>query len=180
MGDTTLEDNEILKNIYYNLNNPASYSTVDKLYKAVDKKISKDNIKKWLRGELAYTLHKPRRINFKRNHYYIYTINEHWQADLMDLQSLSEFNDQYKYVLLIIDCLRRYVWTRALKTKKAIEVLKAFQSIVNEAKATPTFLVTDRGLKRCFYLNTLFAYYLYFRKRIFQQSVIRIFKITKY
>lgn len=145
MGEHTEEEKDKLSSIYYNLRHPAAYSTVEKLYNAVERSIPKSTIKEWLRGELAYTLHKPRRINFKRNHYEVYTINELFQADLIDVQSMSAENDGYKYILLVIDCFSRYIWTRPLKSKCAREVLDAFKSIFNSNKMPPTTIVTDRG-----------------------------------
>lgn len=146
-----------LKNIYYNLESSASYSTVEKLYQAVNKEISKEKIKKWLRGELAYTLHKPRRINFKRNFYEIYSINEMFQADLIDLVSLGDQNDGYKYLLLVIDCLSRFVRVRPLKSKTAKEALVAFKSIFDEIDFTPSYLLTDR--EKAFFSNILQNYF---------------------
>lgn len=154
-SEHALEVNNTLKNIYYNLKNPAAYSTVEKLYEATEGKISREKITQWLGSQLAYTLHKPRRINFKRNHYNADNINDDWQADLMDLSSLSPENDGFKYVLLVIDAFSRYVRLRPLKTKSANEVLKAFKSIVEESEKPPGYLVTDRGELKTFLLFTI-------------------------
>lgn len=136
----------VLKNIYYNLDNPASFSTPRIIYKALDRKISLKKIEDWLSGQLAYTLHKSRRINFRRNYYNIDNINTQWQADLMDLVSLSDENDGYRYILLVIDAFSRFIRVRPLKTKSAKEVLAAFKAIVEEAGDPPYNLVTDRGM----------------------------------
>lgn len=145
MGILAEEEKNQLKSIYYDLKNPASYSTVAKLYEAVDRKIDKNKILTWLRGELCYTLHKPRRINFKRNHYEVFSMNHMWQSDLCDFPSLCEENDGYKYVLITIDCFSRFVWTRALKSKTSKEVQSALKSIITSNDVPPTVLITDRG-----------------------------------
>lgn len=149
--------NNQLKSIYYNLDNPASYSTVENLYKAVNKTISRNKIKHWLSGELAYTLHKPRRFNFKRNHYEIFSINEMWQADIIDLASIADENDGFKYILLVVDCLSRFVRTRSLKTRTTKEVLIAFKSVFDEVEMTPSYLVTDR--EGAFFSTTMQSYF---------------------
>jgi transposase InsO family protein len=122
MGEISDEEKKTLGDIYYNLKNPASYSTVEKLYESVNRRIPKQKILKWLQGQLSHTLHRQKRINFKRNHYNVYSINELWQADLMDLPSLADHNDGYKFILLIIDCFSRFIWTRPLKSKTSSEV----------------------------------------------------------
>lgn len=136
---------DLLQKIYHDIGQPAAYSTIDKLYEAVEKKIPKNDIKEWLSGELAYTLHKPRRVNFKRNPYLVNNINDQWQADLADLSSLAKSNDGYKMILLVIDTFSRFVRVRPLTTKSSKEVLKAFKEIVDEAGEAPRQLLTDRG-----------------------------------
>lgn len=130
---------------YYNLENPASFSTAEKLHEALRRKIPLDAIKKWLSGQLAYTLHKPIRRKYPRNHYEVDNIFDQFQADLMDLSSLRDANDGHNFVLLVIDAFSRYVWARPLKRKSAPEVLSAFKSIIEEAGKAPRQLVTDRG-----------------------------------
>lgn len=136
---------ETLKQIYYDIANPASYSTAEKLYIAADKKIPLEQVKEWLSGQLAYTLHRPRRVNFKRNFYNLDNINDQLQADLMDLDSLKDDNDGFRYVLLVIDAFSRYVRVRPLKTKTAREVLTAFKEIIGELEYPPLNIVTDHG-----------------------------------
>lgn len=134
-----------LRSIYYNLDNPASYSTAEKLFRAVARKIPLEAIKEWLSRQNAYTLHKAARRNYPRNHYNVSTIFEQFQADLMDNASLADANSGYRYILFVIDSFSRYVWTRALKQKSATEVFNAFKSIIEEAGKFPAQLVTDRG-----------------------------------
>lgn len=136
---------DLLQKIYYEIGHPAAYSTIQKLHESVDKKIPKDDIKDWLSGELAYTLHRPRKLKFKRNPYLVNNINDQWQADLADLVSLSESNDGYKMVLLVVDTFSRFVRVRPLTSKSAKEVLNAFKEIIVDAGEAPRQLLTDRG-----------------------------------
>lgn len=143
MGEADV--NNVLKNIYYNLDCPASFSTVQKLYDACNRKISKEKIADWLSGQLTYTLHKPRKINYKRNPYILDNINYQLQADLIDMMSLSDENDGYKYILIVIDAFSRYIRVRPLKTKTSKEVLDGLKSIFEELDEAPYQLLTDRG-----------------------------------
>lgn len=48
-----------LHRIYYDISHPAGYSSVNKLTKAMNGKISKTDVSKWLQSQETYTLHKP-------------------------------------------------------------------------------------------------------------------------
>lgn len=141
----TARDEARLKSVYYNFDNVGAFSTARKVYEAVNKEISLDKIKEWLSGEITYTLHKPRRIKFKRNNYRSSNINDFWSVDLIDLSSLSQFNDGFKFILLVIDNFTKFVSTRALKRKSSDNVLKAFKEILFERNAKPLNLISDLG-----------------------------------
>lgn len=149
MGDENAQQsvNETLKNIYYDIRNPACFSTVEKLYDAVDRKISKKSIREWLSSQLTYTLHRPRRKRFKRNFYNLNNINQQWQFDLIDLQSLAKENDNFKYILFVIDSFSKFVRVRPLRTKTAEEITSAMKSIIEEAGEAPHQCMSDRALE---------------------------------
>ena len=135
-----------LSSIYYDPKHPASYSGPTKLYKvakAAGKKITLRQIQDWLKGQETYTLHRSVRYKFPRNRVIVDGIDEQWDADLMDMVSLSSHNDGVKFVLVAIDIFSRYAWLRPLKTKQGNEVIKAFESIFAERR--PYKIRTDRG-----------------------------------
>lgn len=134
--------------MYYNPNHPASYGGFTQLYKQAKKdgkNITIRQVKEWLKGQDTYTLHKQIKRKFKRNRVFSPKIDHQWDADLMDMTQISEYNDGYKYVLLAIDIFSRYVWTVPLKTKQAAEVVKAFQTILEKDGRKPRYLRTDKG-----------------------------------
>lgn len=90
-------------------------------------------------------MHRQARKKFKRRKYKIIAKNETWQADLMIMDNFVKYNKGYKYVLLVIDIFSKFVWLRALKTKKASEVASAFNSIISKSKVIPKNLCTDQG-----------------------------------
>lgn len=89
-----------LSKIYYDLHHPAGFSNVNKLWLATGKKIPRKTISEWLSGEDTYTLHKPRRLHFRRNNYLLTNIDDLWEADLIIMpEEYASHNDNVRYVL---------------------------------------------------------------------------------
>lgn len=89
-----------LSKIYYTPSHPASFSTVNKLWLATEKKISRRVITEWLQSQDTYTLHKPKRLHFRRNCYTLSNILELWECDLAQFSvNYAEHNDDTKYLL---------------------------------------------------------------------------------
>ena len=135
--------NQLLNSTYGNPELPASFGGVTSLTRALKGKVKKNDIKKWLEMKDSYTLHKPARYNFSRNRVIVGGLNEQFQADLVDMQSLSELNDGYKYLLTCIDVFSKYAWAIPLKDKTGLSVLNALKEIFKER--TPEKLQTDDG-----------------------------------
>jgi transposase InsO family protein len=152
-----------LASLYYDPSKPSAFSTLANLQAAVrkakGKKPSPGVTQEWLHQQDAYTLHKPVRKRFHRNPYTVNNIMDVWEADLLDVQNLSKYNDSYKFVLTVIDVFSKYLHAVPLKTKAAPSVTTAFQSILKDRrynepyKRRPLILRTDRGKE---FLNTTF------------------------
>ena len=101
------------------------------LYKDVKKEgkfnISRTKIKEWLMKQDAYTLHKPIRRHFKRNRVIVGGIDQQWQIDLADMQSMQKFNDGCRYLLVCIDMFSKYAWVVPLKSKMCPLLVEAFK-----------------------------------------------------
>ena len=110
-----------LAELYYNPESPASFGGVDSIYRAVKSEgkhqISRNKIRTWLRKQDTYTLHKPVRYRFKRNRVIVGAIDEQWEADLVIMDSLATYNNNYKYILTVIDVLSKYAWVEPIKAK---------------------------------------------------------------
>ncbi|GFX50567.1 uncharacterized protein F54H12.2 [Trichonephila clavipes] len=89
----------------------------------------------------AYTLHKPVRHKFQRNRVFVSDIDRQFQADLVDMQSLAEFNKGYKYLLTCIDLFSKFAWAVPLKDKFGKSVKSGLEIIFKERK--PKVLQTD-------------------------------------
>ncbi|KAJ8020517.1 hypothetical protein HOLleu_40127 [Holothuria leucospilota] len=150
---------EYLNKIYFDPLHPASFGGIGPIretVKADNKKlITTRDIKNWLSTKDTYTLHKPLRRNFKRNRVIVSGIDSQWQADLVDVSSLSRQNKGHRYILTCIDIFSKYAWARVLKNKTGKSIVNAFQSIFKERQ--PKSLQTDKGTE---FKNQLFQQFL--------------------
>lgn len=140
---------DILSRIYYDPSHEAAFASEVKLYKAGKREIpwlTREDVKKFLRDSITYTLHFPRRHRFPRNPIIVNHLHEQHQADIADISEprFSQKNDGYRYLLAVIDCLSKQARVEPLKTKTAVEVTGAFKKIY-ENWQYPLKLQTDRG-----------------------------------
>ena len=103
-----------LKSIYYDIKNPAGFSSISKLAKASG--FSKKKVKEWLKAQPTYTLHRQARKRYPTRKYVVHDIDEQWQADLADVSLLAQQNNGYRFLLCVIDVFSRYAWVRPLRT----------------------------------------------------------------
>ncbi|GFS95637.1 uncharacterized transposon-derived protein F54H12.3 [Trichonephila clavipes] len=134
---------------YENPEVPNSFGGVEALHRSVKGKYSKKDVKHWLSQKDAYTLHKPVRHKFQRNRVFVSDIDRQFQADLVHMQSLAEFNKGYKYLLTCIDLFSKFAWAVPLKDKFGKSVKSGLEIIFKERK--PKVLQTDAVVG---YLNT--------------------------
>ncbi|GFY78742.1 putative uncharacterized transposon-derived protein F54H12.3 [Trichonephila inaurata madagascariensis] len=144
-----------LEKVYQEPEHPGSFGGVEALFKATDGKVSRKDIKKWLSAKDSYTLHKPIKKKFKKNKVFVSRMIQQYQADLVDMKSLSKFNDGYRYLLTCICVLSKYAWAIPLPDKNAKTVVSAFEQIFSER--IPLKLQTDAGKE---FTNKLFQNYL--------------------
>jgi len=140
--------NTDLSKIY---NNPKTgFSGINNLLrKAKDakiKNIKQGDIEQFLRTQLPYTLHKPVRKNFKKEKVYVHHIDDQWQADIVEMIPYSKNNQDYKYILMIIDVFSKFAWAVPLITKKPNEVKDSFRKIF-ELGRQPKSIQTDDGME---------------------------------
>ena len=61
------------------------------------------------------------------------------------MQKFSKWNNNTKYLLMVIDVFSKYGWIKPLKDKKTESVSKAFNEIFKKSKRKPMMLWTDKG-----------------------------------
>jgi hypothetical protein len=94
------------RSLFYDPAKPSGFSTVRKLKEAVGATKTKKPRRApdaWLQEQDAFTMHRPVRKRFPRNPYTITNALDVWECDLLDVQSLSKYNDRYRYLLTVID-----------------------------------------------------------------------------
>jgi len=135
--------------IYRTLRSPGSFGSVRNLqrYSGQPTRVVTD----YLAGQDAYTLHKPRRIRFPRRKTYSKGIADLYQIDLVDLSSISPFNDGSRYLLTCIDVFTKRAWAVPVRTKFARDVVEAFERII--AERTCNMVQSDKGTE---FLNSTF------------------------
>lgn len=99
-----------LEKLYYNPSHYAGYSAAENLVRASNPAFDRRSVVRWLELQDAYTLHRLIRRNFQRLHYNVTNIDDVWEADLIDLRNLKNYNNNYSYLLTIIDVLSKYAW----------------------------------------------------------------------
>lgn len=140
---------EYLKNIWYNPRHPGSFAGPSKLYQVVKREgkydIGLGKIKKFLQNQDAYSLQKKvKRRGMRRRRVVVQGIDYQWEADLADVQNLAEYNDNVKFLLVIVDVFSRFLWVRPLKDRKAKSVIEAFKDLL-QGPRRPKAIRTDKG-----------------------------------
>jgi transposase InsO family protein len=139
---------DYLSSMYYDPKRPGGFGGAERLYEDVKKEgrfaLSRKEIREWLMKQDVYTLHKPMRRHFKRNRVIVGGIDQQWQMDLADMQSMQKFNDGYRYLLVCIDVFSKYAWVVPLKNKTGPTLVEAFKVILTSGRK-PEKIMKDQG-----------------------------------
>ena len=127
---------------YHEPANPGSYGGVSRFAKSQG--ISLKKAKSVLEHDLGYTLHKPTRLKFPTLPVKVFTIDEQWTADLIEVINISKQNKGYKYLLTVVDVFSKHAWVEPIKNKTGQAVTTAFEKILKQGR-TPIQLQTDDG-----------------------------------
>ena len=84
--------------------------------------------------QLANELHKPIIRKFKKRKVYLSFRNNIWGVDLANMQSLSKYNKENKYLLCAIDLFSKYAWVVPIKDKKRTSIINVFQKITSKGR----------------------------------------------
>jgi len=72
-------------------------------------------------------------------------VDDAWEADLIELRNIKNYNDGYSYLLVIIDVLSKYAWVESLWNKTSNYVIKAFQRVFSRSEGRVlVYLQTDQ------------------------------------
>lgn len=98
-----------------------------------------------VKSQIVSELHRNARKNFPRRRVIMRGVNDLLQADLVEMIPYAKVNGGNKYLLTVIDTFSKYAWAIPLKSKKGIEVTKAFRVILRDLRTPPKNLQTDDG-----------------------------------
>jgi len=87
-----------------------------------------------------FITHQRRRQKINHRHFYLTHVGQVVQADLGYIFS----RNQFKFILLVVDCYSNRVYTKALRNKKSPTVASALREIFNSFKAPIEKFETDR------------------------------------
>ena len=122
---------EILKENYNNPELPGSFSGLESFDRALRSRGMEHFEKSRKQRQDVYTKHHPARRVFPTNKVIVYGIDATWQIDLADMTKYSRQNNGFKWILICIDILSKYVWVHPLKTKEGLGAAKAFEIILS-------------------------------------------------
>jgi len=139
---------EYLSSIYYDPLQPGSYSGLQKFWNAVKEnnvyRITHKEVKDWLKKQEGYVRHKPPPRIFPRQKILMSSLDEMWDADILDMQKYARQNSGYRYLAVFIDIFSRYIWVEPMKTKRNDEMLKVIHRVFKKGRK-PLYLRTDQG-----------------------------------
>ena len=122
-------------------------SSIDKLYRAAQqegsRKVTRDEVNEFLKGQDAYSLHKPAPKNYPRNP--ILAVGRDEIYDLVDVSNLSRYNRGFKFLLTWIDVFSKYALVIPLKSKMGKALVKAFKTNIKSSGRPPVMIHTDKG-----------------------------------
>ena len=82
---------------------------------------------------MAEELHKPVIRKFNKRKVHSPFRDNIWGADLADMQLISKFNREFRFLLCVVDIYSKYAWAIPLKDKKRITITNAFQKVLDES-----------------------------------------------
>ena len=137
----------LLRKIYTDLRNPASFSSPYRLYveaKKINSRIKLRDVTDWLETQKSYTLHRRIKTKFRRRKVLTRGVQYQYQADLVDYSKLKRDNSGFTFILSVIDCFSRLAFAIPIKTKTGEAVAAALRRAFDHM-GNPKKLHTDQG-----------------------------------
>ena len=130
---------EVLSKIYHDPKDPGSLGGVERLLRRAKQLhvpgVTRKSVQEYIRSEQAYTLHKPARRRFTRNHTCVAGIDAQWQTDLAHMQGIAKQNGGMRYLLTVIDVFSKFALAIPVHSKDAKAVKTAFGQVLTTANA---------------------------------------------
>ena len=127
------------------VDSPIAFSGVSKIYDYYNKDVNKKEIERVLSTIPTYTKYKQRKRSNLNNPFFIYYINQQWQADITFVNNLKEYNDNISFLLVVMECFSRKIFVAPMKTKSTAEVIEKFDNVRSYIDKSPHTLYVDKG-----------------------------------
>ena len=101
----------------------------------------------YLRKNKVHSLHKPIRKKFPRRKIVTQFPGQIVQSDLIDMQKYSSKNSGFNFILVVIDCFSKKLWTYSLKSKRGKETADGLRHIFLQMKYPVQTIIFDQGLE---------------------------------
>ena len=93
--------------------------------------------------KLAEELHKPIIKIFLKSTVYSGFKENIWDVHLADMQLISNFNKRFRLLLCVIGIFSKYAWVVPLKDKKGVNIVNAFQKVLDKSGRKPNKIWVD-------------------------------------
>lgn len=71
---------------------------------------------------------------------------QEFQLDLADYAKLSDHNDGYRFLLVVVDTFSRFTWVHPVRTKRPREIASSLEKLFRKGQI-PKVVYSDRGLE---------------------------------
>ena len=139
-----------MEELYTDLNNTSAFRDENTLYDSSNKEFgsTRQEVRNYLEGNNAYTLHKQKRKRFSRRRFIVSCPGNTLASDVCYMDTLKDYNDGYKFIAIFMDLFSRFVIVRCLKTLRGSEMSNAFKDVLeNELIYKPIHFLTDNGVE---------------------------------
>ena len=121
------------KALYQNPKFYGSFSGQNRFIQSLKKQgISTKGVRKSLRKINSYTLHKPVRKPPKYRRVFTKRIGYLYQIDLVDMQSMVNYNNGYKWLITVIDTFSKKAWVFKTKSKHGPVITSTMQPFLQQ------------------------------------------------
>ena len=138
-----------LLSIYENLDSQAPLSSPKQLYNIVKwRGITLREVKYFLSSQNSYSLHVLKRRNFLRRPIVASYKNRILCMDLIDISKIARYNDNIRFILIMMDIYSRFVSLRPMINKTAVETAQRMSEIFDTGVYKgATHMLVDEGLE---------------------------------
>jgi hypothetical protein len=140
----------ILRRQYYDISSPGAFSSAQSLKKQVSQvdgfHIPLEKVRRWLSNQITYTIFRKRKVKIQRRPIQSYYKFQNAELDLLQLgREESLQNENFTFILIIVEGLTRYAYTKPLLNKRSETVASAFSEIINKNNTVFSSVYLDHG-----------------------------------